>query len=227
VRSLQKSGLALCLLFSLPAAVSAQKPSLAPADLAYTEQIIGKFHVIAQVGLDDDPNKPTHYQWDYYPADTSSPEIYRIKMDSGTFAKKGDNAWLQSDDWGETGKAVPDDLTQELGVFVSIVSIPFAKPSNHDSSQGANVWKFIDQTSDKTGTYYTYEESRERPNPDGVYPRYTFRKLTGDVDGKLFLCKVTGQLRNGNSEIPFTISYDFLIPLPAGTVIKVVPPATH
>ena len=86
-------------------------------------------------------------------------------------------------------------MTAALNTYANIIGTLFVTPTSNDPAQGEHVWKFIAQTQSKDGTntYYTYELTREHPHPNGVYPRYTFMKAAGDVDGQLFLSRVHGK----------------------------------
>lgn len=214
-------GLFSMLLLGGAAAVRAQEPSLAPADLDFTREIAATYHWVAWVSLEMEENTYTNYQYDRYPDRPSAPGVERIKADEGVFARAKGKPWLRSDDWGDTGTPVAADLAQKLDLYANVADAQLAKPKDHDASQGAAVWKFIGQTKDKTFTYYTYERSREHPRPGGVYPHFTFMKAAPDTDGRLFLCRTTAQLRSGDRLIPVTVRMDYLIPLPPGTKVVV------
>jgi hypothetical protein len=192
-----------------------QEPSLAPDNIEFTKKIVAKFHYVAWVDVEWEENKVTHYQYDHYPGKE------RLKTAEGVFVRLDDKGWGKSDDWGETGTPVEPGLADQLDMDVKIVQVQFAPHTDKDASQGGPVWKSIEKTNDKTFIYYTYERSREHPNLDGVYPRFTFMKAEGDIDGQLFLCKSTGQLRSGDRSIPFTVKLDYLVPIAPGTKVEV------
>jgi hypothetical protein len=222
VRALAVSSIVWILLIWTQAAVLAQEPSLAPSDMEFTRKIIKKYHFMTRVALEMEDNKFTQYQYDHYPASAPGGEVERIKADEGVFARQKGKRWLKSDDWGETGTPVADELVQKLNMDVEVVSTAFAMPHDLDATQGGTVWKFIERAEDKNFTYYTYERSRERPHPDGVYPRLTFMKAAHDVDGRLFLCKMTAQLRSGGAKrIPVNMHFIYLISVPAKTQVQV------
>ena len=88
----------------------------------------------------------------------------------------------------------------------------------HDQSQGGTVWRFIERTAKDDLEYFTYERSREHPNPDGVYPRFTFLKYKNDTDGHLLVEHFTGNLRDGEKLIPVEVKYSYMILLPSANV---------
>ncbi len=199
----------------------AQEPSLAPSNLAFTLKVLSKYHGVAWVTLELQANQYTHFQYDDYPDKDPKAETERIKADEGVFFRRGNGHWTDSKNGDSTDKPVSDDLNQKLNMFVDVVGTLFAKTMNLDATQGATVWKFIEQSKDKTFTYFTYEKSREHPNPGGAYPRFTFKKAKNDTDGQLFLSRMTAQLRSGEKRIPVTIELDYLVPLAAGTKVEV------
>ena len=195
----------------------AQEPSLAPSNMEFTQKIIAKFHYMASVDFGPEGEPSTHYQYDHYPEGKQE----RLKTGDGVFARQKGKSWLQSDDWGETGKPVAEELAEKLDTYVSVVQAQFSVPNGTDTSQGGTVWKFIEKTADKEATYFTYERTREHPHPDGVYPRFTFLKAGPDIDGHLFMCGATGNLRSGEQRFPYTVHLRYLIPVPADSKVVV------
>jgi hypothetical protein len=215
----------LCLILLLAlgseAFVLAQEPSLAPSDLEFTFKVVGQYHGVSWVTLELQANQLTHFQYDDYPDKDPSADTERIKADEGVFFRRGNGRWMKSKDGDATDTPVGEDLNQKLNMFHDVVSTPFAKTLNLDATQGATVWKFIEQSKDKTFTYYTYEKTREHPHLDGAYPRFTFKKAKNDTDGQLFLSRMTAQLRSGEKRIPVTIEMNYYVPLSPGTRVEV------
>jgi hypothetical protein len=210
---------ALCgvLLLAAGRFADAQNPNLAPQDIAYSRDA---YHLVAWADLAVKPGQDVHFQFDRY----KDGDIERVKTGDGTaYARKNGGKWLKSGDWGDTGTPVDDDFAAQLDTDARVAQVPFLPPTNHDPKQGGTVWKFISQSQDKDVALFVYEESRENPNPGGVYPLYTFEKWPKDQDGSLLLGKVTGQLRSGDGVIPFTVQYDYLVPLPPDSTVKVFP----
>jgi hypothetical protein len=203
------------------ALLHAQDVASVDANLDFSRDIIQRFHFHARVELQPPKGNVVRFEYDRYPEGGSYHGAERIKADEGVFARRGGGAWLKSDDWGQTGTPASAELIPELDTYTAVANVPFKKPENHDLSQGKNVWKFIEKTGGSGITYYTYERSREHPHAGGLYPRFTFMKAAHDVDGKLFCVMATGQLRSGDDRIPFVIYLIYLVPLPAGTQVKV------
>jgi len=199
----------------------AQDPSLAASDIEFSKKIIAKYHLAAWVTLELHEGQFTTYKYDRYPGKGADPGPERIKSDEGTFTRTGYKPWMRSDDWGETGSAISDELAQKLDMYADVTKAALDPGVSMDTSQGGVVWKYIGQTQDKNFTYYTYERSREHPRPGGNYPRYTVMKAAHDTDGQLFVSKMTADLRSGDARIPVTIGMIYLIPLPAGTKVEV------
>src|SRR5947207_11971293 len=73
------------------------------------------------------PAAECHY--DRYPG-----KVERIRVPKGgTFARKQGGKWVQSEDWGETGKPVKGNRTSMLNIFASYVDIPLkSSGESHD-----------------------------------------------------------------------------------------------
>ncbi|MEP6672171.1 MAG: hypothetical protein ABJF10_23615 [Chthoniobacter sp.] len=207
---------ALLCLVSVPVLMRGQDPNLAPDDLKNSREAFDKNHLIAQVNV---PGKQLHYRYDRYA------EVRRIQTDEGMeFAQPKGKAWRKSKDWGKTGTVIKGDKAAQLDNQAAIAEVPLAEPEDRDKTQGGPVWKLIDKTQENDIETFTYERSREKPRPDGVYPRFTFIKYKSDTDGKLLLYRFAGQLRMGDDVTPLQIQFGLMILLPATTVIEEVHP---
>jgi hypothetical protein len=205
------------LVLLLPFPVSAQNPQLAPQDIRYTRELMARNHLIAHVELEMEKDKYVRYRYDRYP------EVKRITIAGSSFAELNAKSWLESKDWGETGSPVNQAKAAELNTYATVAELPFAPTEQHDKRQGAVVWKLIKRVPEKDYQFYTYEESRAVPRPDGVYPRFKFIKYKDSSDGELLLEHFSGQLRASDKMIPVEIGYESLILLPRNTVIKIMP----
>lgn len=198
----------LCAALLLPCSPHArgQNPKLAPSDIKNFKAMTDKGHLVAQVELQTGEQSFFHYRYDRYPA------VERIiEEDGAVFARPKGKAWLKSDDWGKTGDAAGEEKSAQLDNFAEIVNAAFQEPAFHDMSQGGTVWRFVGKDEEEGYVAYAYERSREKPHPNGVYPRFTFIKRDGDKDGRLLLTMVTGQLvmGDGGKLVPYTISFDY------------------
>jgi len=209
----------LFFLVSAAALLRGQDPNLAPDDIQYSREAYDKNHLIAQVNILSGPGQKVHYRYDRYS------DVRRIQTDDGLeYAQPNGKPWRKSKDWGKTGAVIKGDKAGELDNQAEIAELPLAEPKDHDMTQGGPVWKFIEKTVENDIETFTYERSREKPRPGGVYPRFTFVKYKNDTDGKLLLYRFAGQLRNGNDVTPLQIQLGLMIIMPANTVIDVVPP---
>jgi hypothetical protein len=209
----------LFLLVSAPTLLRAQDPNLAPDDLKTSREAFDKNHLIAQVNILSGPGKQVHYRYDRYA------DVRRLQTDDGAeYAQLKGKPWRKSTDWGKTGTEIQGDKAAVLNSRAAIAEVPLTPFEDRDQSQGEPVWKFIEKTHEGDLETFTYERSREKPHPDGVYPRYTFIKYKHDTDGKLLLYRFAGQLRSGDKYTPVQIQLGLMILMPANTVIEVVPP---
>lgn len=213
---MMKIPILLALLVAAPMLLHGQDPTLAPDDLKYSRGAFEKNHLIAQVDIAT--RTPLHYRYDRYA------EVRRIVTDDGVeYAQPKGKSWRKSKDWGKTGAIIKGDKAAELDNQSDVAEVAFKEPETHDASQGGFVWQFIDKGQESDIETYTYEQSREHPRPNGVYPRYTFVKYKNDTDGNLLLYRFAGQLRSGNDVIPIRIQYGLMIIMPANS-IKIVEP---
>jgi len=197
-------------------AARAQNPQLAESDLFFSSAMP---HLVAKVRLEQENAEPISYQFDYY----TKTGWARIRLSDGTeYVRKPPAAWQKSSDWGETGTAISPDKEGELETFASVIRATFAKPENHDATQGASVWKFIREENVGDRRFYTYELSREKPKPEALYPRFIFLKTGEDTDGSLLLMQTELNLRSEDGAlIHCTAEFDYLFPVPEGTSITV------
>ena len=200
---------------------------MVPADLKFTQEISTRFHIAASVALQL-PDGPTEkFQYDRYPRHGMQAGMERFEKPDGIFARQGDSTWKRSGDWGKTGDAVEETISRELDTDENIVATPFRPPTYCDKTQGGTVWRFLNSTSQGSKTYYTFEESREHPKTGMQYPQYTFMKAPHDADGRLFLCNVAANLRDGVNLLPVNIHLVYLVSIPAGSRIEVYDQNTH
>ncbi len=204
----------LAFAMTLPLGLRAQDPALAVEDLDFTRSVVAGNHLIALVEMRVDEDQYVRFRYDGYP------DLRRIVTEDGlAYTQPKGGPWVKSNDWGKTGSAVEPTKARELDTFASVAESPLAPSVSQDCSQGQAVWKLVGQAARAGHELFTYERSRERPRPDGVYPRYTFLKYPDDPDGQLLLEHFSAQLRSGGKLIPVEIQFDFMFQLPAGSVI--------
>jgi len=211
-----KKGCFLFIAVFLARMAIAQEPGLVSENIKFTKSVIEneKNHLIVFVDMESEPKHWVHYRYDHY---TDVERI--IDNDGASYARPKGKEWLKSGDWGETGAPVDKDKEHELQTLSEIPFLPFQEFENHDKGQGAGVWKFVKNREEKDVKFFVFEYSREKPNPGGYYPHYTFVKYKHDTDGSLLLTKCECNLRDGDRLIPLTIDYQYMFRLPADTKI--------
>jgi hypothetical protein len=203
------------------AVAAAQSALMVPADLKFTQDISTRFHIVAWATLQGHDGTLDKFQYDRYPTTGLHSGVERIKRSEGVFVRTEGKPWVRSDDWGAAGTPVDENMAAVLDTDVNVVAVPFRPPTNHDTAQGATVWRAAGSAPHGTVNEYTFQESREHPKPGVDYPKYTFMKAPDDTDGRLFLCGVTANLRDDAGIIPVTMRMAYLIPVPAGSKVQV------
>jgi hypothetical protein len=124
-----------------------------------------------QLSSYDNKIPPAECHYDRYPG-----KVERIRLpDGGTFARKEGGKWLESEDWGESGKPVKSTRSNQLNVFAGYAVIPLeSKGESRDKNQGATVVRLIDQHTDKEGDEELVFETGREHQTNVNYPKYTF-----------------------------------------------------
>ncbi len=138
--------------------------------------------------------------------------------DGVAYVQLSGKPWLKSKDWGKTGSKVDKATAEDMEMFASLVEQVMEKSVHRDQSQGGTVWKLLKANTKSDPQQFTYEESRQKPRPNGFYPRYTFMKYKRDKDGKLLLWRFDGQFHLKGSTVPTKIQFDYLFIIPAKMV---------
>jgi hypothetical protein len=169
-------------------------------------------HLIAYVKLEslEGKERSAECRYDRYPE-----KVERIQMPSGlTYARKKGKKWLQSDDWGETGKPASKDRAKELDDWVGFVVIALSteKPVPRDQSQGAVVIRLVDQhTTDDGDEEFVFEQGREKPVTGLNYPKFTFLKYKNSKPEDAILYKFSGPIYSGSEKVQLNIQYGLMI----------------
>jgi hypothetical protein len=180
-------------------------------------------HMVVDLQLSSYDNKipPAECHYDRYFG-----KVERIRLpDGGTFARKEGGKWLQSDDWGESGKPVNSSRSNQLNVLAGYAVIPLkSKGESRDKSQGATVVRLIDQHTDKEGDEELVFETGREHQTNVNYPTYTFlrNKNAGADDAVLY--KFSGPIYSqGGSKVQLNARYGYLIAVKMN--VNVVTPA--
>jgi hypothetical protein len=153
------------------------------------------------------PAAECHY--DRYPG-----KVERIRLPKGeTFARKAGGKWVQSEDWGETGKPVKGDRVNMLNVFASYVDIALqSKGESHDKNQGATIVRLKDQHTTEEGDEELIFEMGREHQTNANYPTYTFLRYKNAQPDDAVLYKFSGPVysRDG-SRVQFDARYGYLV----------------
>ena len=168
-------------------------------------------HLVVDLRLStyDDSLPPAECHYDRY-----SGKVERIKLaKGGTFARKQGGKWVQSEDWGETGKPAKADTVNMLNVFASYVDIPLkSKGESHDKSQGATIVRLKDQhPTDEGDEELVFEMGREHQT-NANYPTYTFLRYKNAQPDDAVLYKFSGPIYSGDGKrVQFDARYGYLV----------------
>ncbi|WP_395753192.1 hypothetical protein [Prosthecobacter sp.] len=205
--------LTLGLLFSPVQGLHGQDPKLAPDNLEFTRSVAENNHLIADVSMQVEEDQFVRFRYDRYP------DVKQITTEDGTaYAQRKGKGWLKSADWGKTGEPVKPDWEDRMEMLSQVAESPLGKSTPRDNSQGKTVWKLVSQKKEDGFERFTFEQTRENPRPNGVYPRYTFLKGKKDKEGELLLEHFSAQMRSGEKLIPVEIHLGIMIVLPEGSV---------
>ena len=168
-------------------------------------------HMIAYVKLEALEGKPhsEECRYDRYPG-----KVERIQLPSGvSYARKKGKKWIESDDWGESGKPVTKEEAAQLNDWVAWVDVPFRneKPEIRDKSQGAIVVRLVDQTTTADGDEeFIFEQGREKQTGSN-YPRSTFIKYKNSKPEDAILYKYSGAVYTAGGKVQLNVQYGLMI----------------
>jgi hypothetical protein len=168
-------------------------------------------HMVVDLRLStyDNSIPPAECHYDRYPG-----KVERVRLPKGgTFARKQGGKWVQSEDWGESGKPVKGDRANMLNVFASYVDIPLkSKSESHDKSQGATVVRLKDQhTTDEGDEELVFEMGREHQS-NANYPTYTFLRYKNAQPDDAVLYKFSGPIYSGDgTRVQLDARYGYLV----------------
>jgi len=180
-------------------------------------------HMVVDLQLSSYDNKipPAECHYDRY-----FRKVERIRLSDGrTFARKEGGKWLESDDWGESGKPVGSELSNELNVFAGYAVIPLkSKGATRDKSQGAIVVRLIDQHTDEEGDEELVFETGREHQTNVNYPRYTFLRYKNAGPDEAMLYKFSGPIYSQDgTKVQLDARYGYLIAVKMN--VNVVTPA--
>jgi len=168
-------------------------------------------HMVVDLQLSSYDNKipPAECHYDRYPG-----KVERIRLpDGGTFARKEGGKWLESEDWGESGKPVKSARSNQLNVFAGYAVTPLqSKGESRDKSQGATVVRLIDQHTEKEGDEELVFETGREHQTNVNYPTYTFLRYKNADPDDAVLYKFSGPIYSqSGTKVQLDASYGYLI----------------
>ncbi|CAN5521816.1 hypothetical protein BH20VER1_BH20VER1_23970 [soil metagenome] len=195
------------LLLVLSAASPAQDAKFAADALQRSRDFFSKVHLVAIVDLSFDDQTEAEFKYDRYP--NGGPE--RVQCEQGEFARKDGKTWLNSDDWGETGKPADATTTRRLNNWISLVTTRLSgEPASVDPGEGATVLKFLEKKDDGDRELFVFQESKAKPKGDSS-SRITFGQYKNDKTGQPLLSEVSGPMRLGSHDATVRIRFSYLI----------------
>ncbi len=176
-------------------------------NLKYSRDFYSKVHFVAIANLDFGAGGKAEFKYDRYP--NGGPE--RIQAGNDEFARKDGKTWLNSNDWGETGKSVNAQTAKRLNNWVGLIDARLnSEPVSKDPSEGATVMKFVGKETDKEREAFVFEESKEKPKAKS-YPHISFGRFKNAQDQQVLLSEFSGPMRLGGRDATVKISFSHLI----------------
>jgi tetratricopeptide (TPR) repeat protein len=199
-------GLAVLLLVGFSTTGRAEENTQVAADnLKYSREFYSKVHFVAIANLDFGAGGKAEFKYDRYP--NGGPE--RIQAGDGEFARKDGKTWLNSNDWGESGKPVDPQTAKRLNNWVGLIDARLnGEPASNDPSEGATVIKFLGKETDKEREEFVFEESKEKPKAKS-YPHISFGRFKNYQ--QVLLSEFSGPMRLGARDAKVKISFSHLI----------------
>jgi len=181
-------------------------------------------HMVVDLQLSSYDNKipPAECHYDRYPG-----KVERIRLpNGGTFARKEGGKWLDSEDWGESGKPVKSERSNQLNVFAGYAVIPIkSKGESCDKSQGAIVVRLIDQHTDEEGDEELVFETGREHQANVSYPTYTFLRYKNAGPDDAVLYKFSGPIYSqGGAKVQLDARYGYLIAVKMNVNVVTPPP---
>lgn len=183
-------------------------------------------HMVVDLRLSSYDNKipPAECHYDRY-----FKKVERIRLpDGGTFARKEGGKWLESDDWGESGRRVNSSCSNQFDVLAGYAIIPLeSKGESHDNSQGGIVVRLIDQHTDEDGDEELVFETGREHQTNVNYPKYTFLRYKNAEPDDAVLYKFSGPIYSqGGSKVQLDARYGYLVAVKTNVNVVTPPPGS-
>jgi hypothetical protein len=188
------------------------------AALKHSRELAAQNHLVAQVTIITPEGRSLKFQYDLYP------EVERLKVSEElALAKKRGGGWLISDDWGKTGKEVDAETGLDYDTLVSFVHAPLnSVTETRDVSQGASFMRLRHHSHEDGRERFVFENSREQPKSDHVYPCFLFERFNNSEVPEALLCGFEGPLYTGDKILMVSIKYDYKVSKTGRTRVRLV-----
>ncbi len=201
---------AATLLLILSATSPAQDAKFAAENLKHSRDFFSKVHLVAIVDFTFEDGDKTEFKYDRYP--DAGPE--RIQCEQGEFARKDGKTWLNSGDWGETGKPADTQTSRRLDNWAGLA----VSPLTNDPGEGATALKFLQKKDEGDRELFVFEKAKVKESSN---PRLTFGKYKNDTTGQPLLSEFSGPMRLGAREAAVKIRLSYLISVKINDVTSV------
>ena len=190
---------------ALLAAHAAPEDEAIESALKHTRAVVEKHHLISIVDIEPlGDGKSTNFRYDRYP------DVERVQMKDGVYARRKPKGWMKSNDWAKTGTKVKSNKAQELDALVSFVDAPLNNISvSKDASQGGTVVRVLRREPRESGERIFYELGRENATAM-VYPQFIFDKAKTGEDANALLVGFAGLMYSGDEKVKVNINYSYM-----------------
>ncbi len=188
------------LLLTLLATSSAQEAKLAAENLNYSRDFFSKVHLVSIVEFSFEDGDKTEFKYDRYPNGGAE----RLQCEQGEFARKDGKTWLNSNDWGETGKPADTQTARRMDNWAGLAVSPLAD----DPGEGGTELKFLQKKDEGDRELFVFEPAKAKGRSS---QRITFGKYKNDETGQPLLSEFSGPMRLGAREAAVKISLSYLV----------------
>jgi hypothetical protein len=177
------------------------------AALKHSRDLAAQHHLVAKVTIVTPEGRSLKFQYDLYP------EVERLKVsDELAFAKKRGGTWTLSDDWGKSGKEVDTESGLDYDTLVSFVHAPLnSVTETRDATQGASFMRLRHHSHEDGRERFVFENSREQPKSDHVYPCFLFERFNNSEVAQPLLSGFDGPLYTGDRILMVSIKYEYRV----------------
>lgn len=191
------------------------------AALKHSRELAAQHHLVANVRITTPEGRTLKFQYDLYP------EVERIRVSEDiAFAKKRGAKWMLSDDWGKTGTLVEGEEALDYDTLVSFVHAPLnSVTETRDAAQGRSFMRLVHNSTTEGRERFFFEQSREQPKSDHVYPCFLFERFKNSEVPQALLCGFEGPLYTGDRILMVSITYDYRLNHSGRSKVRLVSPS--